>query len=244
MGAALSIFVLLSVSIFVVRVAAVALRITGLPENSSRFQALSAFTGTGFTTSEAEMVVNYPIRRRIVSLLMIIGNMGFVTVFATIVVSLVRTDGDVGAVIAQLIWLLGGLSLLWFLMLNGTADRKMCSFIGNVLESVTFLGKRSFRRLVQVSNGYSICEHTFEPIGAGKYGAALAPTMAQLDLELLAVRRAGGELCVGISGDLQIESGDSLVIFGRDPGHEVLAGSLGSVEQPAAKSNVKQDENQ
>ena len=108
MGAALSIFVILSVSIFIVRVAAVALRITGLPDDSARFQALSAFTGTGFTTSETEMVVNYPIRRRIVGLLIIIGNMGLVTVFATVVLSLVRTDGEVSAVFAQLTWLIGG----------------------------------------------------------------------------------------------------------------------------------------
>jgi Trk-type K+ transport system membrane component len=73
MGAALSIFVILSVSIFIIRVAAVALRLTGLTDVSARFQALSAFTGTGFTTIEAESVVNYPVRRRIVSLLMIIG---------------------------------------------------------------------------------------------------------------------------------------------------------------------------
>ena len=50
MGAALSILVLLSVSVFVVRLASVALRLTGLPEGVARFQALSAFTGTGYTT--------------------------------------------------------------------------------------------------------------------------------------------------------------------------------------------------
>lgn len=41
MSAALSIFVLLSLSVFVIRVASVALRITGLTETSARFQALS-----------------------------------------------------------------------------------------------------------------------------------------------------------------------------------------------------------
>lgn len=75
MGAALSIFAILTISVFIVRVASVALRLTGLAEESARFQALSAFTGTGFTTSESEMVVNYPVRRRILSLLMIIGNL-------------------------------------------------------------------------------------------------------------------------------------------------------------------------
>ncbi len=48
MGTALSVFVLLSVSVAVIRVASVALRLTGLTENTTRFQALSAFTGTGF----------------------------------------------------------------------------------------------------------------------------------------------------------------------------------------------------
>ena len=158
MGAALSIFVLLSLSVLVIRVASVALRLTGLAEASARFQALSAFTGTGFTTSEAETVVNYPVRRRIVSVLMIIGNMGLVTVLATLVVSLVQTDGNVDAVIEQLSWLLGGLALLWFLMLNKTADRIMCSLISKILKATTFLGKRKFQRVLQVSNGYSVCK--------------------------------------------------------------------------------------
>lgn len=222
MGAALSVFFILSASIFVVRVAAVALRITGLPENSSRFQALSAFTGAGFTTSESEMVVNYPIRRRIVSLLMIIGNMGFVTVFAAVVVSFVRTEGETGAVAEQLGWLVGGLVLLWVLMLNGTADRILCSFIGNILEATTFLGKRSFHRLAQIGDGYSICEHAVGPDFDNKDGASFASGLTQLDLELLAVRRANGGLSVDVAGDLEIESGDSLVIFGRDAGHEAL----------------------
>jgi len=110
MGAALSIFIILSLSVFLIRVASVALRVTGLVDSSARFQALSAFTGTGFTTREAESVVNYPVRRNIVSMLMIIGNMGVVTVLATVVVSVVRTDGDVTAVIVQLAWLLGSLA--------------------------------------------------------------------------------------------------------------------------------------
>ncbi len=92
MGAALSIFVLLSLSVLVIRVASVALRLTGLSDDIARFQALSAFTGTGFTTLEAEAIVNYPVRRRIVSSLMIVGNLGLVTVLATLVVSMINTE--------------------------------------------------------------------------------------------------------------------------------------------------------
>lgn len=223
MGAALSIFVLLSVSVFIVRVAAVALRITGLPDNGARFQALSAFTGTGFTTTEAEMVVNYPIRRRIVGLLMIVGNMGLVTVFATVVVSFVRTDGEPGAVASQVAWLLAGLALLWFLMLNVTADRILCSFIGKILEATTFLGKRRFHRLVQVGDGYSICEHPFAVGLPLDKVAELTSTLADLDLELLAVRQSSGALAVGADLPTSLGQGDSLIVFGEDAGHEALA---------------------
>jgi Trk-type K+ transport system membrane component len=118
MGAALPIFVLLSLSVFVMRVASVALRLTGLTDDIARFQALSAFTDTGFTTTEAESIVNYRVRRRIVSLLMIAGNLCLVRVLATLVVSLVNTEGDKDAVFAQLAWMIGGLILLWVVMLN------------------------------------------------------------------------------------------------------------------------------
>ena len=38
--------------------------------------------------------------------------MGLVTVFVALVVSLVQTDGEVGALIAQLAWLLAGLAAM------------------------------------------------------------------------------------------------------------------------------------
>ncbi len=52
MIAALTLFTVLTLSILVIRSGAVALRLTGLPEQVARFQARSAFTGAGFTTSD------------------------------------------------------------------------------------------------------------------------------------------------------------------------------------------------
>ncbi len=53
------------VSFLLIRAASIALMMTGLEKNKARFQALSAFSGTGFTTKEAEMVVSHPVRRKI-----------------------------------------------------------------------------------------------------------------------------------------------------------------------------------
>ena len=63
------------VSYLVVRAAGIALMMTGLDRRKAFFQALSAFTGTGFTTREAERVVNHPTRRTIVSWLMVESSM-------------------------------------------------------------------------------------------------------------------------------------------------------------------------
>ena len=51
-------------------------RMAGLTDIMTRFQSRSAVTGTGFTTREPELIVNYPIARRVVTTLMNIGNLG------------------------------------------------------------------------------------------------------------------------------------------------------------------------
>ena len=56
----------------------IALETTGMERSKARFQALSALSGTGFTTREAESIVNHPGRRRIATWLIFIGNAGIV----------------------------------------------------------------------------------------------------------------------------------------------------------------------
>ena len=80
-------------ALLVVRASAIALMMTGLDGDRARFQALSAFTGTGFTTREAESIVNHPRRRKIVSWLMITGNAGIVTIIVTSTSSFVTSPG-------------------------------------------------------------------------------------------------------------------------------------------------------
>ncbi len=222
MGAALSIFVLLSISVFIMRIASVALRLTGMAEDSARFQALSAFTGTGFTTSEAEVIVNYPLRRRIISILMIIGNMGLVTVFATFVVSLVSTDGEIEAVVQQITWLIGMLILFWFLMLNSYVDRVICSLISKFLQSKSILGKRHFHRMLQVGNGYSVSEHRISQASKDRGYAVNQKELEQLGLTVLAVRTSDGIISSSFTTSENMETGDVLVLYGLDKGHETL----------------------
>ena len=57
----LPMFLTIFISFLVVRAAAIAFMLTGLDRHKAIFQALSAFTGTGFTTREAERVTSHPV---------------------------------------------------------------------------------------------------------------------------------------------------------------------------------------
>ena len=140
--AALTLLFVLTFSIVAVRTGAVALRLTGMPEDVARFQARSAFTGAGFTTSESEAIVNHPVRRRIVSTLMVVGSIGLVSVVTTMVVSLVGADDAEGSMLRQLLWLAGVLLMLWCVALNPKADRVMCAGIAKLLERTHGFGAR------------------------------------------------------------------------------------------------------
>ena len=115
------------VSYLIVRAGGIALRMTGMDEERARFQALSAFTGTGFTTKEAELVVNHPTRRKIISWLMILGHAGIVTVIVTATSSLITTKGYQLSINA--IFLIGGIYLIHRLTRHRKLMKKWEEFI-------------------------------------------------------------------------------------------------------------------
>jgi hypothetical protein len=73
----------LMISFIVVRIGAIAFQLTGLEWSLAKFQALSCFTGTGFTTKEAELITASRQRRRIASVLIVLGHAGLVILIAT-----------------------------------------------------------------------------------------------------------------------------------------------------------------
>src|SRR4030042_4670856 len=75
--------IVLVISFIVVRIGAIAFQLTGLEWSLAKFQALSCFSGTGFTTKESELIVSNPQRRKIASVLIVLGNAGLVTLIAT-----------------------------------------------------------------------------------------------------------------------------------------------------------------
>lgn len=160
MATALSLFAILTLSAIAVRIGAAALWLTGLPEYVARFQALSAFTTTGFTTSQASLVVSHPSRRQIISVLMILGNAGIISVMATVILSYVEFEPSVASLVQEVLWLTVAAVMFWAIGISKWADRYTTRFIHWLLRRRTRHAVESVENLLLLPNGYQVAAIT------------------------------------------------------------------------------------
>lgn len=66
----------------------------GLPYDAARFQAASALTGSGYTTTESDLVVRNPAARRVAQVLFVLGYIGPVSVLALFGVGVFFPEGE------------------------------------------------------------------------------------------------------------------------------------------------------
>jgi hypothetical protein len=213
MVAVISLLLVLGTSVILIRVAAVALESTGISRDAARFQARSAFTGVGFTTSEAENVVVHPVRRRIVMWLMLVGNVGIVSVMAAVLVSAIdlRNQQGVGSLLAVLG---GGLALLCVLSSSRWVDRKVCGLIGWAIKRWTSLEARDDAQLLHLRDGYGVSRFR---VKEGDWISARRLHDAGLvdeGLLVLGIECPNGTFLGAPPADVEVRVGDELVVFG------------------------------
>ncbi len=211
----------ITLSILVTRIATIALTYTGLSRESARFQARSAFTGVGFTTSEAESVVNHPVRRRILMLLMLFGNAGIITVIASVVLTFMDIElSGVGK--WRILLLFGGLLLLWWFSASRWIDLRLSRLINWALRKYTSLDVRDYASLLHMAGEYRVTELYVEPDDwlANR-------TLEELRLQdegvmILGITRKQGPYIGAPDGSTKILAGDVLILYGLNPAFENL----------------------
>lgn len=212
----LSLLLVVFLSILVTKVATIILTQTGLSKESAKFQARSAFTGVGFTTTESEKVVNHPVRRRVLLALMLIGNAGVITAVASLILGFIEV-GETGAFqgTLRLIFLFSGLLLLFVLTQSRWLDLQFSRFVNWLLQRYTTLNVKDYASLLQLSEDYRIAEaDIFEK------SRLAGQTLQDLQLRkqgivLLGIRRGADYIGVP-NGDTQLEQGDHVIFYGRD----------------------------
>jgi hypothetical protein len=209
MLAAASLLVVVLLALLVMRVATAVLTTTGLSREAARFQVRSALTGVGFTTSETESVVNHPVRRRVVMMLMLVGSAGVITAVTTLIISFARTDRE-GALLRILV-LVGGLAVLLLLARSSAFDRPLQRLISRALARDTDLDVRDYAALLHISGEYSVAELLVEE-GDWVAGRRLDELEG---LRVLGIERREGGYLGAPAGSTIVEAGDTLVLYGR-----------------------------
>ena len=210
--AAVSVIVVVLVSLLVARVGTVALTLTGLSRESARFQARSAFFGVGFTTSEAESVVGHPVRRRIIMWLILLGNAGVVTTMGTLLISFAGGGDHLTAVLV----LAAGIALLVVLAASQPVDRALTRIIRRALRRWSDLDVRDWAGLLELEGGYTVAELEVEDADwiAGRALADL--TLRDEGLVVLGIHRVKGPYVGAPDGETVIRAGDVLTLYGRE----------------------------
>lgn len=221
-------FIVIIVSFIVVRIGAVAFELTGVEWSLAKFQALSCFTGTGFTTKEAELITGHPQRRRIAATLMVLGNAGFVTLIATFATSLqptmffnearipflnIKIPNQVMGLINILITA-GIVYLIYNFFSKSTFAKKITSAIRSQIVKNELIKPVSFEELVVATGGYGVSSINICSNSPILEKTLLETELTRRDIIVLAIERHG-EIIPNPLPTTKFLLGDTLICFGK-----------------------------
>jgi hypothetical protein len=236
-----SLLLILALSLIVTRVATVVLVATGTAHHVARFQARSALTGAGFTTSESERVVNHPVRRRVIATLMLLGNVGIVGAASSAILGF--QGKAVGDAFWRVVELGAGLMVLVLLSRSRWVDRKLTDWISRILRRHTDLPGRDLGGLLELSGDYTVqelavekgdwlAEHSLSDLGLRDEGVVV-----------LGVTRPDGRYVGAPTGDTVIHADDVLIVYGRGERlHELDRRRRGTAGTGARSTAVQEQE--
>jgi K+/H+ antiporter YhaU regulatory subunit KhtT len=204
--------IFIGISFFIVRAGAIAFKMTGMGWQQAKFQALSAFSGTGFTTKEAESVVNHPQRRKITTWLMILGNAGIVSVIATFVVSM--RGGGVMRTSLTLIVAIVTIFLLLKIAARREFMKKLTQKIEQKLAEKTDLRQVSIEEIIEQAKGYGVTRILIDEHFCDLGKTLIDAQLKERDILVLSIER-GEEIIPNPKATMKIKLGDTLTCFGK-----------------------------
>lgn len=220
------------ISFVAVRIGAVAFQLTGLEWSIAKFQALSCFTSTGFTTKEAELITSNRQRRRIASILIVVGHAGLVTLVATLANSLRSYTllGDklyipflpftLPAFLApviplmNLVIIVGAVYLVYKLFTNSRFARKLTDYLKRRLVKAEAFRVVSFEEFLLATGGYGVSKILVTSQSPVRDKSLVESDLRNQDITVLAIVREG-ETIPNPRANMMIMEGDELICFGN-----------------------------
>lgn len=221
--------IVITVSFIIVRIGAIAFQLTGLEWSLAKFQSLSCFTGTGFTTREAELITGNKQRRRIASILMVLGNAGLVMMIATFANTLRPQQAlreRLGepllpftipprlVPLVNLTIIAVAVYVIYRLFTNPKFSKKLTSFLRKKVIRKEIFRPASFEELMLATGGYGVSKVDILA-GSPVLNKTLAESeLRKHDVTVLAITREEKTI-PNPSANMKLLLGDELICFGK-----------------------------
>ena len=197
-----------------------ALIATGVPPESAAFQARSAFSGAGFTTTEAENVVNHRVRRRIIGTTMFVGSLGTPTLVLTVLVGFVAPGP--GSTTERVLVTISGLFLIIMAVFNKPSQRWLQGVGQRYVQRRLAPSLASDRiDLLVLSDEFAVQAVRLETTPDESVRSLRGLAQAFPDVTILGIRR-GRDYFGAPPVDVDLQAGDELIMYAhRD--HELVS---------------------
>lgn len=206
--------VVAAITLVFTKLATGALIATGIPPQVAGFQARSAFSGAGFTTTEAENVVNHPVRRRIINVTMFVGALGTPTLVVTVLIGFVAPGP--GSTTERSLVAVSGVLLVLITVLNRPATNAL-ERLGRHYAQARLLPavRGAGQELLALDDDFVIAAAEIDDGRDEEMPRSLRGLSGALpDVTVLGVHRAN-KMIAQSPVDISLQAGDELVVFGR-----------------------------
>jgi amino acid transporter len=207
--------IVLTIWLFILWFGSIALEASGMERKKARFQALSALTGTGFTTREAEDIVGHPRRRLIATWLMFLGSVGII-LFLLILLVILLVGVKPAKPISPVITILSALPPIALMVLFwiGVLDKAGTKIANLMKRSAYFTPELSSKEIVHQAGDYSVARLTIgrkAPEAGSKIGNT---SLAKHKITILAIER-GDKTVPFPEAKETVRAGDHLLCYGE-----------------------------
>lgn len=223
--------VVLFVSLLIVRIGAIAFQLTGIEWSIAKFQSLSCFTATGFTTKESELITSTRQRRNIAATLIVLGHAGFVTMIAALANSL-RAQGILETSFSRPFFFMNlrthpfvvpfvnvgviiiGSYFIYKIFTNTRVAFKMTNALKKRLIKREMFKPVSFEELMLSAEGYGVSKITICSESPLLEKTLFDSGLRKYDITVLAITKKG-LTTPNPAADSKIELNDELLCFGK-----------------------------
>ncbi len=189
-------------------------RIEGIQIDKARFQVISILTGTGFTTSESELMLSTKRRRKLTQIMILFSYIFNISIVSTIVNIFISTNNT--SFIEVMIG--AGLTIINIILLiclnKSTRIRKL---FDNIVINIEKNRKKKKINPISIYDYYGnkvIAEISITKLNERIINLDTEKLKKDYDIQLLVVKR-GNETIVEINNNFRIKDNDILLVFGN-----------------------------